>query len=426
MRHRRRTLLSCTVLFSLPAYFMIAILICLVLLGFLSILVEDLIHINKAKTTLFFGSLVWILYFIMYPGADTDQLNHRFNENLLDVALLWLFLFSSMTFVVYLSDKGVIQTLVLRWLPKHISERRLLFIMAGFAFVLSSFVDNITTTLVCITILSGLNLAPRVLMRFLVLVVFAVNSGGVSLITGDVTTFMIFLAGKLSIPDLLTLAIPAFTAMMLLAGLLSIPMKGEVSISGQASRVGRGDIAIALLFLATIAGTIAGNLLYGIPPVLTFLAGLATMFLVVQFKNRDEPVLDYVRRIEFDTLLFFLGILLLVGMLKELSVLQIFPSLYSHLPPLAANYLMGIGSSLVDNVPLTAALLDSGLEMSKADWLSLTYAVGVGGSLLIIGSAAGVVAMGKTPILTFSSYLRYFLLLLFAYSVGYAGVQLVA
>lgn len=405
---------------------MTVVLVCLVLLGFLSILVEDLIHIDKAKTTLFFGSLVWILYFIVHPAASADDLTHRFNENLLDVALLWLFLFSSMTFVVYLSDKGVIQTAVLRWLPQHISERRLLFIMVGFAFVLSSFVDNITTTLVCITILSGLNLSPRVLMRFLVLLVFTVNSGGVSLITGDVTTFMIFLAGKLTIPDLLKLVIPAFTAVVLLAAMLSWPMKGDVVIPHRAASVSRGDIAIAVLFLATIAGTIAGNLLYNIPPVLTFLAGLATMFLVVQFKNRDEPVLDYVRRIEFETLLFFLGVLLLVGMLKELAVLEIFPALYTELPPLVANFLMGICSSMVDNVPLTAALLDSGLEMDKAGWLSLTYSVGVGGSLLVIGSAAGVVAMGKMPSLTFGSYLRYFLPILVAYAIGYAGVQVVA
>lgn len=409
-----------------PAYFMTTILVCLVLLGFLSILVEDLIHIDKAKTTLFFGSLVWILYFIIHPATDADQLNHRFNENLLDVALLWLFLFSSMTFVVYLSDKGVIQTAVLHWLPEHIGERRLLFIMAAFAFILSSFVDNITTTLVCITILSGLNLSPRVLMRFLVLLVFAVNSGGVSLITGDVTTFMIFLAGKVSIPDLLKLILPAFIAVMLLATLLSWPLKGDVVIPRRTTSVSRGDVAIAGLFLATIVGTIAGNLLYGIPPVLTFLAGLATMFLVVQFKNRDEPVLDYVRRIEFETLLFFLGVLLLVGMLKELSVLEVFPVLYTQLPPVAASFLMGICSSVVDNVPLTAALLDSGLEMDRAGWLSLTYAVGVGGSLLVIGSAAGVVAMGKVPSLTFGSYLRYFPLILAAYVIGYAGVQIAA
>lgn len=406
---------------------MATVLLCLTLLGFLCILVEDLIHIDKAKTTLFFGSVVWFLYFIFHPaGLDAEALNHSFNENLLDVALLWMFLFSSMTFVVYLSHKGVIQSLVLRWLPKHISERRLLFIMAGFAFALSSFVDNITTTLVCLTILSSLGLSERVFIRFLVLLVFSVNSGGVAMITGDVTTFMLFLSGKVSIPDLFKLALPAFVAVMALAAMLCLPLKGNVVIARDERIVSRGDKAIALLFFATILGTIAANLLYGVPPVLSFFVGLATMFLIVQFKNRDEAVLDYVRRIEFETLLFFLGVLLLVGMLKELEVLQVFPVFYTELPPVLANYLIGVSSSVVDNVPLTAALLDSGINMNEAGWLSLTYAVGVGGSLLVIGSAAGVVAMGRVPGLTFGRYLRYFGLLLIAYTVGYAGVQLVA
>jgi len=125
---------------------------------------------------------------------------------------------------------------------------------------------------------------------------------------------------------------------------------------------------------------------------------------------------------EFDTLLFFLGVLLLVGMLKELGMLAYFPALYDLMPPVAANFLVGIASALFDNVPLTAALLNSGIEMTLPEWLSLTYSVGVGGSLLIIGSAAGVIAMSKVEALTFVSYLRYFLYLLVAYSIGFIAV----
>ncbi|MGB3620740.1 MAG: sodium:proton antiporter NhaD, partial [Ketobacter sp.] len=131
---------------------------------------------------------------------------------------------------------------------------------------------------------------------------------------------------------------------------------------------------------------------------------------------------DYVRRIEFDTLLFFLGVLLLVGMLKELGVLAYFPKLYNYLPTLAANYVVGLVSALFDNVPLTAALLKSGIDMSLSEWLTLTYSVGVGGSLLVIGSAAGVVAMSKVEALTFGSYLKFSGYLLVAYTVGFVGV----
>ncbi len=402
---------------------MTAVLLFLVALGFISIIVEDLVHIDKAKTTLFFGALVWVLYFITAPsGQSPQQINHALRENLLDIATLWLFLVAAMTFVVYLSSKGIIDGIVNRFLPQRISERKMMLLVGLFAFFFSSMADNITTMLVCISVLMTLQLPSEKLLRYVVLVVFAINSGGAALITGDVTTLMIFLAGKVSIPNLLLLSLPAFIAVIALALLLSIPLRGELQFEAKPFAIKRGDLVIALLFFGTIVGTIIGNIAFGVPPVLTFLFGLSLMFMVVQFMNRDEPTLDYVRRIEFDTLLFFLGVLLLVGMLKELKVLQIFPTLYEVLPPVAANFLIGMSSALVDNVPLTAALLKSGIEMPLADWLTLTYAVGVGGSLLAIGSAAGVVAMSKVKALTFFSYLRFFPYLFAAFCLGFVGV----
>jgi Na+/H+ antiporter NhaD/arsenite permease-like protein len=111
-------------------------------------------------------------------------------------------------------------------------------------------------------------------------------------------------------------------------------------------------------------------------------------------------------------------------MLKEIHALDSFVAIYDVLPPLYANYLMGILSSVIDNVPLTAALLKAGINMSPGEWMGLTYAVGVGGSLLIIGSAAGIVAMSKIEGLTFSRYMRYLAHLLAAYTLGYTGVYM--
>ena len=160
--------------------------------------------------------------------------------------------------------------------------------------------------------------------------------------------------------------------------------------------------------------------------MLTFLFGLALMFIVHQiiFRKEQNPnVLEYVREIEFDTLLFFLGVLLLVGMLKELSVLELLPQLYTLMPTVVANYIIGILSAFVDNVPLTAAILQSDIPMTKGEWLGLTYAVGVGGSLLIVGSAAGVIALSKLEELSFISYLRFIHWLLVAYTCGYLAVM---
>jgi Na+/H+ antiporter NhaD/arsenite permease-like protein len=201
-------------------------------------------------------------------------------------------------------------------------------------------------------------------------------------------------------------------------------MKGTIEVETKKHTLAPVDSLIALLFFVTIIGVIFGNVFFAIPPVLSFLFGLSLMFMVARALNRDDPILDYVRKIEFDTLLFFLGVLLLVGMLKEIGVLDLFLDAYKQSPTLIANYIVGITSALFDNVPLTSAILKSGIDMADNEWLALTFSVGVGGALLAIGSAAGVVAMSKIPELTFMRYLRFFPQLFIAYTAGYFLVVL--
>lgn len=405
------------------------VLISLAGLALLSIVLEEVIHVNKAKSTLFLGALAWILVFL-FPEAGTtpEELRHKLDENILEIAGLWLFLMAAMTFVAFLNHQGLIETLIYKMLPRRISERKLIFLVAIFAFVFSSLCDNITATLVSIALVLSLRLDRRKTLRFSVMVVFAVNSGGVALITGDVTTLMIFLAGKVEIQDLLLLSAPAFVSVLALAGMLSRPLNGVTEVIPTPRRDDHVGKVIAVVFLATIIGTIVLNIIAGIPPVLTFLFGLSLMFLIGRFlynEDKRENLLDYIRKIEFDTLMFFLGILLLVGMLKEIGVLDSLVRIYEVMPPVAANFVMGLFSAVVDNVPLTAALLKSNISMSHAEWLSLTYAVGVGGSMLVIGSAAGIIAMSKVEILTFATYARYVLFLAIAFAIGYAGSLLV-
>ena len=397
-------------------------------LAFLMIVLEDVIHINKAKTTLFLGTLAWLLLFL-FPqhGLESHDIQEQLNENILEIASLWLFLMAAMTFVAFLNHQGLIETMIYKVLPKRLSERKLMFLVAGFAFFFSSLSDNITATLISIALVLSLKMDARKTLRFAVMVVFAVNSGGVALITGDVTTLMIFMQNKVAIDDLLWLSLPALVSVLLLAAMLSLKLKGEVVIHPTPRRDDRVGMVIALIFLLTIISTIILNVIAGVPPLLTFLFGLSIMFLVGRLCYRDderENLLDYIRVIEFDTLLFFLGILLLVGMLKEIGVLDSLVRIYELLPTTGANFVMGLLSSLVDNVPLTAALLKSDISMDAASWLTLTYSVGVGGSLLVIGSAAGIVAMSKVEAVTFISFMRYSVYILVAYSVGFAGSYL--
>ena len=405
------------------------VIITLVCISLVMIITEDLIHLNKAKTTLFFGTLCWILVFIFPSHPDVArETTEQLNENLLEIATLWLFLMSAMTFVAYLNSKGFISALVQRVLPAAISERGLMFVIAIFAFVFSSFADNVTATLVSIAVVMNLQLEVKKRLKYATLIIFAVNSGGVSLITGDVTTLMIFLEGKVTIANLLILVLPSFLGVLTLASLLSIKLSGEVKLSQTRIKIEKADIIIALIFVLTISGTLLANVLFQIPPVLSFLFGLSVMFLVASYlpKRNNQDVLHYIREVEFDALLFFLGVLLLVGILKQIGVLNGFTDLYQYLPAMVVNYLVGFMSSVIDNVPLTAALLKSGVDMKVTEWLMLTYATGVGGSILVIGSAAGIIAMSKINELNFISYLRNAFYLIIAYTVGYIGVYFAA
>lgn len=403
------------------------LLLVMAVVAFLGVVLEEVIHVNKAKVVLLFGALSWMVLFIAAPDeAMRGRVQGALNENITDIASLWLFLLATMTFVAYLNKKGLIENIIYRILPGRITERKLLFLTGVFCFVFSSIADNITATLVSVALVLSLNLELRKMLRFATLVVFAVNSGGVSMITGDVTTLMIFMADKVEITNLLLLSLPALLAVLLLAALLSVGLNNEVVIEKNALHELRGvDKLIGALFLLTIVATILLSLFFAIPPVLTFLTGLALMFLIARFFNEDidnDPILEYIRVIEFETLLFFLGVLLLVGMLQFIGTLQSLTSLYDVMPAMLANFLMGMLSALIDNVPLTAALLKANLQMNAAEWMGLTYAVGVGGSLLIIGSAAGIVAMSKMPGLTFITYLRSFGLLLMAFAFGFIAV----
>lgn len=396
----------------------------LAVLALACIVLEEAIHVNKAKTTLLLGCLAWISLFVHAGTREAQHMvSERLDENLLEIASLWLFLMSTMTFVAYLNAKGVVENFVRGIFPQRLSVRSLLLRVAVFALLLSSICDNVTATLVSLGLIQVFDLDRKTRLKMATLVVFAVNSGGVALITGDVTTLMIFLAGHVSMSQLLTLMLPSAIGVLVLAAIFAIRLEGELVLHPVPMEYERVDIWIAAIFFTTIVATMVLNVFFGIPPVLTFLTGLSLMFLVgrtVKSDSEQSSILEYIRQVEYDTLLFFLGILLLVGMLKEIGTLETVAQVYGEFAPEVSNFFAGVISSLLDNVPLTAALLKANPALSTPQWLALTYAVGVGGSLLAIGSAAGILAMSKVEELTFVSYLHYLPALVVAYGSGYA------
>ena len=352
------------------------LLIGLAILALLSIVFEEVIHVNKAKSTLFVGCLSWLILF--FTAGDTEHQNavgHALNENLLEIASLWLFLMSTMTFVAYLNAKGMIQSVVQKIFPQELSVRRLLFLVALFSLILSAICDNVTATLVSLGLINAFSVPKDVKFKMAALVVFAVNSGGVALITGDVTTLMIFLAGHVTMFELITLLIPSMLAVAVLSLLFAIGVSGRVSTTPVNFSFTRVDITITVIFFATIVCTMLFNILFKVPPVLTFLTGLSLMFLVGRVTSTDTEqtkILEYIRQIEYDTLLFFLGILLIVGMLQEIHVLSQLAQWYMAVAPEYANFIAGVISALLDNVPLTAALLKANPTLSDQNWLGLT------------------------------------------------------
>ncbi len=396
----------------------------LAVLALLSIILEEYTHINKAKTTLFFGCLSWVLLFVEAKRhQQTDEILHLLNENLLDISTLWLFLVSTMTFVAYLNARGLIGNMVGHIMPRQLTTRKLTLLLAVFALLLSMLCDNITATLVSLGVIQAFQLDNKERIKLSVLVVFAVNSGGVVLITGDVTTLMIFNAKHVSISDLLGLVLPTLCGVAVLAFSLCLRGNRPVVAEGNAQGFEPLDIIIAGLFFTTIIATMAFNILFDMPPVLVFLMGLSVMFMIGGVVNKyhsEVHLLEYVRQIQFDTLFFFLGILLVVGGLKEVGILDWVTGFYLSINPDISNYIVGVLSAILDNVPLTAALLKAEPELTNTQWLTLTYAVGVGGSLLLIGSAAGIIAMSRIKELTFISYGKYIPHLLVAYSAGFA------
>lgn len=411
------------------------IVLILFLVAFAAIIFEEKLGFEKYKTSMFFGLSAWILLLIdgHFNGKEAfTKMEHAFHEYVFEIAMLWLFLICAMTFVAYLDKRKWIEKVVMKTLPTQLSEKKFLFIMGAFTFLFSGVADNLTATLVALSIvlLVMKGTTTDTLIRMAVMIVFAANAGGLPLITGDVTTLMIFVAGKIHMVELLRLYVPALITSLVLYVYLARGMNGSITIKKESASINPLDTKIAVIFILSIACILAGHVAFHLPPMLVFLTGLSVMFLVIahdKIKTKNEvKVLEYVQHVEFDALFFFLGVLLLVGALKEVELLGKLAMLYEVMDPTLATFFIGILSAVVDNIPITAAMLKADLPLDEVGWMLLTYAVGIGGSILVIGSAAGVVAMSKVKELTFGAYLKYTPVVFLVYVLGLGITYIVA
>ena len=409
--------------------------------GYACIALEAFTKVNKAAVALLMCVLCWTVYCLV-PGHDLTSLP----ESLGETAETLFFLMGAMTIVEIVDANGGFN--FVRDTMKTRSKRKLLWRVAFMTFFLSAILDNLTTSIVMIMVLRKLIQDPKERLIFASMVIVAANSGGAFSPIGDVTTTMLWIKGMVSTQGVLSeLFIPSLVSMVVPAFLLSLSLKGKFD---KAQNLPVGEVSVftkhqrRAVFVLGVGGLVFVPIFKTIthlPPYMGILLVLGVLWTVTEIFNRhlDESdpmakrVTHLLTRIDMSTILFFLGILMAVLCLKQVGVLNAMGdglnTAFSGNPYLITG-IIGVLSSIVDNVPLVAACMnmydvvpDTIYAVDGSFWQLLAYCAGVGGSMLIIGSAAGVVVMGLEKI-TFGWYMKHISWLVF---VGYvAGILVYA
>lgn len=393
-----------------------ALIIAIFILGYTAIIFEHKLKVNKAGTALVMGILCWAVY-ILFSPEGAELVLHQINEQMSEISGVLFFLLGAMTIVEVIdAHEGF------RFITDHIkttNKRQLLWIVAFITFFLSAALDNLTTTIIMISLLGKLvgKLEDRLL--FASIVVISANAGGAWTPIGDVTTTMLWIGKQVSTGTIMAeLFIPSLVSALVPLIAFSFRMKGKVSPPSQKNRAQR-EIklppalrnSIFILGIALLLFVPAFKAITHLPPFAGMMLSLGILWIytgILYHKHHGTPlkknhlsVTSALRQVEFSTILFFLGILLCVGSLQHTGILT---SAAGWLDNTIGNQtaiitVIGMLSAVVDNVPLVAAA--QGMYDFPTDhffWKYLAYAAGTGGSMLIIGSAAGVAAMGLQKI----------------------------
>jgi Na+/H+ antiporter NhaD/arsenite permease-like protein len=382
-------------------------------LGYLAITLEHNIHINKAATALATGVLCWTIYIL--NQSDTHLVSHQLMEHLGEISGILFFLLGAMAIVELVDAHDGFQIITDRIHTKN--AKKLLWIVCIITFFLSAVLDNLTTTIIIVSLLRKLIADKEQRLLFIGMAVVAANAGGAWSPLGDVTTTMLWIGGQISATQVISkLILPSLVCLFLPLVVASRSIKGvvEASIteSRQTSSTPRERNAVFGLALGVLIFVPVFKTITHLPPFMAMLLGLAFLWIVTELihsgkDTEDKNFLSVVyalRKADTPSILFFLGILLSIAALQATGLLA---QLAQWLTNTVANdtvivMCIGLLSAIVDNVPLVAAAQGMyGLEQYPTDhffWEFLAYATGTGGSALIIGSAAGVAAMGMEKI----------------------------
>lgn len=404
--------------------------------GYLCITLESLTKINKAAIALLMCVVCWTLLMVSpgayYPDVASDGVLHHISEviehHLGDAAGTLFFLMGAMTIVDIVDSNGGFN--FVRDIMKTRSKRKLLWRVAIATFFLSSILDNLTTSIVMIMVLRKLVQSREERLIYAALIIISANSGGAFSPIGDVTTIMLWIKGvvttqgiltEIFIPSLVSMLVPAFILQYSLSGKFDKEQNLVTAEISQFTKVQRN-----IIFWLGVGGLVFVPIFKSIthlPPFMGILLVLGVLWTVTEIFHHNtseddtmaKRVSDLLSRIDLSTIMFFLGILMAVAVLQEIGVLtalgtglnEVFVGNYYVI-----NGIIGVLSSIVDNVPLVAGCMGmypvaetGAMAIDGIFWQLLAYCAGVGGSMLIIGSAAGVVVMGLEKI-TFGWYLK--------------------
>jgi NhaD family Na+/H+ antiporter len=388
------------------------------ILGYAAIILEHNLKVNKTAVALFTAVLLWATYFLG-SSFPLNQDLETFGGHVSAVSQIIFFLMGAMTLVELIdAHKGF---KIITDLIHTRSKRAMLWVIGFVAFFLSSILDNLTTTILMISLLR--KLVPEWKDRFLLLcvVVVAANAGGAWTPIGDVTTTMLWINGNLSTWSVMkALFIPSLISLIIPLGIYSCSLKGKLSRSALTAAEQKPEPGARLIFWVGVGALIFVPIfkaLTGLPPFMGVLIGLGAVWILTdlmhhRYEERTHLRIPYIlTRIDTSGVLFFLGILLsvnaleTVGLLKEVAI-WLDNTVQSQV---VIATLIGIFSAIIDNVPLVAAAMGmysiQEFPMDHTLWHMIAYAAGTGGSLLLIGSAAGVALMGLEKV-HFFPYLK--------------------
>jgi len=423
--------------------------------AYVLIISEEAIHLRKSKPIMVAAGFIWLLVAIAFiQQGDPLGAGVAFKHDLLEFAELFLFLLAAMTYINTMEERGVFDILRDWLVVKGFSFREIFWLTGLCAFFLSPIADNLTTALLMVTVVTSVGGGnTRFIAIACINIVVAANAGGVFSPFGDITTLMVWQKNIIDFTGFFALFIPAVVNWVVVALILNfaVPKVRPEPLAGKAE-LKHGAWVVVGLFLLTITMAVTGHNLLNLPPVAGMMTGLGFLKLFGYYlQRRDEryayiaktmlmgtalsvnskpaeemekarPVYDIYRnlqRAEWDSLMFFYGIIMCVGGLGAFGYLAIGSELlYGGLGPTTANILVGFASAIVDNIPVMFAVLEMYPDMSQGQWLLVTLTAGVGGSMLSIGSAAGVAVMGQARgIYTFFAHLKW----AWAVVLGYAA-----